>query len=342
MRSRKPVPRNIEPERAPRTTRYIRQIDSIPRDFDWEIYLDNNADLRRAGILDYDAAVRHFLRYGHMENRIYSQSQLGNKHIPVRYDNQGTPHWLKERLSLKKGVVFTCLAGEYDSLKEPNAIDPNWDYICFTDLNIKSKTWKIVPIPTELNHHIPAKKARAIKLMPHRYLPDYDMSVWVDASIQIKRSITEFVAHDFKENDVFAISKHPDRVCIYTEGEAVKKMYKDKADIVDNQLNRYRAERYPTNWGLVQSGIIIRHKTEQVIDFCERWWLEVESGSRRDQLSFNYVLWKKPIPIVPLHARVFCSQFFHLYSHSKNGRAVAVKFRPSYGSLQNFLNGKAV
>jgi len=341
MRSRKPAPRNVEPTQA-RVTRHVRQLDSVPRDFDWQIYLDNNADLRRAGIHDEPAATRHFLRYGHTENRIYSQAQIGTPHAAVRYENVGIPHWLKESLALKRGVVFTCLAGEYDSLKEPNSIDPNWDYVCFTDLNIKSKVWKIVPIPAELNTLIPAKKARAIKILPHRYLPEYDMSVWVDASIQIKRAVTEFVAHDFKEGDVFAISKHPDRVCIYTEGEAVKKMYKDRADVVDAQMNKYRAERYPNNWGLVQSGVIIRKKTEEVIDFCERWWQEVFQHSRRDQLSFNYVLWKKSIPIVPLHARVFCSQFFHLYSHSKNGRAVPVKFRSNYGSLQNYINGKAV
>jgi hypothetical protein len=125
---RKPALRNVEPTQA-RVTRHIRQLDIVPRDFDSQIYLDNNADLRRAGIHDESAAVRHFLRFGHTENRIYSQAQLNTPNPNIRYENIGIPHWLKERLAAKGGVVFTCLAGENDSLKEPNSVDPDWDNI---------------------------------------------------------------------------------------------------------------------------------------------------------------------------------------------------------------------
>jgi hypothetical protein len=336
MRSRRPNERKVEPTQPVR--RFITRMTSLPSDFDWEIYVASNADLSRANINTKEKAEAHFLRYGHAENRVYSKTSKS----PARLDSHQITGWLKEELSKKKGVVFTCLAGEYDSLKEPLVKDPDWDYICFTDLNIKSSCWTILPIPTELREQIDAKKARAIKLLWHRYLPDYDYSVWVDGSILIKKPISEFVSRNFSENDIFAICKHPDRVCVYQEGAAVKKMFKDKADTVDNQLNKYRREKYPENWGMVQSGIIIRKRDDKVIQFGELWWREVEKHSRRDQLSFNYVLWRYSIHIRILNPFLFGSIYFHLYSHSKKGKPTEVKFRPDYGTLINFLNGKPV
>lgn len=32
-----------------------------------------------------------------------------------------------------RSVVYTCLTGGYDSLKEHRYIDNDWDYVCFTD-----------------------------------------------------------------------------------------------------------------------------------------------------------------------------------------------------------------
>ncbi len=32
-----------------------------------------------------------------------------------------------------RSVVYTCLTGGYDSLKEHRYVDDDWDYVCFTD-----------------------------------------------------------------------------------------------------------------------------------------------------------------------------------------------------------------
>jgi hypothetical protein len=48
---------------------------------------------------------------------------------------------------MKKVVVYTAIFGKYDFLESKN---PNVDFICFTDRNLKSNTWKIVivdPLP---------------------------------------------------------------------------------------------------------------------------------------------------------------------------------------------------
>ena len=42
------------------------------------------------------------------------------------------------------------------------------------------------------------------------------------------------------------------------------------------------------------SNVLVReHNNNEVIRLMVEWWNELEKGSRRDQLSFNYVCWKK-------------------------------------------------
>ena len=46
---------------------------------------------------------------------------------------------------------------------------------------------------------------------------------------------------------------------------------------------------------MIQSGILFRkHNNKNVIEFQEKWWNEVLTKSKRDQLSFNYIKWKNP------------------------------------------------
>jgi hypothetical protein len=159
----------------------------------------------------------------------------------------------------------------------------------------------------------------------------------------IKRPVTPFVSQYLvKEGSMFAIPKHPDRICVYEEASAVKRMNKDLSHVVDSQMARYRKQGYPKNWGLVQSGLIIRKNTEDVSYFCNLWWEEIQRGSKRDQLSFNYVLWRYTIPVRVINPSEFGGLYFHLYSHRGKKEPYAVPFRRDYGLLENYLNGKRV
>ena len=49
----------------------------------------------------------------------------------------------------------------------------------------------------------------------------------------------------------------------------------------------------PENYGLVQTNIMVRkHNDQYCKDLMEKWWSELKDYSHRDQLSFNYALWK--------------------------------------------------
>ncbi len=87
------------------------------------------------------------------------------------------------------------------------------------------------------------------------------------------------------------VMKHPTRSCIYDEFHACLDGQRDDRDTMLNQVQRYASAGYPANNGLVATGVMIRRNDKVVLAFCRAWLDELENGSIRDQLSFNYVAW---------------------------------------------------
>jgi hypothetical protein len=48
----------------------------------------------------------------------------------------------------------------------------------------------MMPIPKELQYLSDVKKQRVVKICPHRYLKEYDISIWVDGNFSIVGSIS--------------------------------------------------------------------------------------------------------------------------------------------------------
>ena len=52
-------------------------------------------------------------------------------------------------------------------------------------------------------------------------------------------------------------------------------------------------EGFPKDVGLVQSNVLVRkHKEKTCINLMEQWWEFIKTKSKRDQVSFNYLIWK--------------------------------------------------
>ena len=71
----------------------------------------------------------------------------------------------------------------------------------------------------------------------------------------------------------------------------------DSARVIDRQMARYRQAGFPAWYGLNHAAVILRRHSAAMKNFNQQWWQEICPGSRRDQLSFNYVLWKVGLPI---------------------------------------------
>ena len=72
---------------------------------------------------------------------------------------------------------------------------------------------------------------------------------------------------------------------------------KDAPDLIVAQLAKYEAEGFPRRFGLAECNVIVRrHNDPLVKQAMEIWWDEIEKGSKRDQISFNYALWRADLP----------------------------------------------
>ena len=192
-----------------------------------------------------------------------------------------------------KVVVYTCITGGYDELRKPFKVD-GVDYICFTDnTGMAANGWELKPIPDGLDGLSKVKQQRMVKVLPHKYLPGYDMSIWVDGSVEVKANVIDFIKSVYDEKHSVYIPQHPTRSCIYDECKAVKAIGKDKTDLPDKQMSKYLNEGFPKKYGLVQSNIMLRkHNDKECIKLMDTWAEEIRNFSHRDQLSFNYAVWK--------------------------------------------------
>lgn len=193
-----------------------------------------------------------------------------------------------------KSVVYTCLTGKYDTLKEHKYIDKNWDYVCFTDDEsmLKQKmvgSWQIRPL-------VYAKKDNSLnnryhKIHPHELFPEYDESIYVDGNVDI---CSKYLFNEIcKRNSDLLLPVHYCRNCIYEEFAEVERLNYDSHDVLKKHLEILHQADFPKQFGLGENNILYRkHHGPKMIKVMDDWWYFLEHYSRRDQLSFVFVLWK--------------------------------------------------
>lgn len=207
-------------------------------------------------------------------------------------------------------VVYTCITGHYDRLISHTYICDQWDYICFTDnkelLDKGHPTWKIYPLQyTSLDN---TRNSRWHKVFPDLILSEYDVSLYVDANIDIfTRDLFEYVHCILLNNpdETLAIHKHFSRNCIYKEARECINLQLDCSNIINQHVLKLRELNYPKNNGLQENNIIYRrHHDSRIKGLMEEWWSWITNHSKRDQLSFNYVIWRQNFKI-----HIFKKQF---------------------------------
>ena len=215
-----------------------------------------------------------------------------------------------------KGVVYSAITGNYDVVKEPKYVNPNLDYILFTNNpDIKSDTWKGVQVSNEeqLDN---VRLARKIKIMGHLYLSGYDYSIWVDGKLEITDDLEKYVLENRKTKPILCMN-HYYNDCVYVEKEACCSLGKDDPIIMEKQILRYREEGYPEHNGMIDSCFLVREvNNPDVKQLMETWWSEVLHGSRRDQLSFNYACWKNEMLYDTTLLTLIDNKYIKQYRHN--------------------------
>lgn len=191
-------------------------------------------------------------------------------------------------------VVYTAITGHYDSLKmQPKEATSRTDLVAFVDGEkpVRKTRWRCLSAERAFDDHY--LNAKMHKILSHRSFPDKTYSLWLDGSVVINFTfpVEHLVSAYLADSDV-AVLRHSRRTCIYQEAQAVLHKGLDDPKTILRQIERYTREGYPSNAGLAENCVILRRHTAAVQEFNEAWWEEILKGSRRDQLSFNYVAWK--------------------------------------------------
>jgi len=220
-----------------------------------------------------------------------------------------------------KKCVYLVIIGDYNDLHEPTVITPGWDYICFTDNpKLVSEHWDIRLVADKGN--IGDKKfSRAVWRQPHLYLADYDLSISIGGQSYPNCDLDEFIAKFLSKDDSIDMVMHDRgiRKGVYAEiGKCISKK-KDNPKVLKAQMAHYKEEGLPDDTGLFSGGVIIqKHNRPHVQEHCRLWWEEMKRWSYRDQISFNYVLWKyKLIKVHPFPQDVlrFKGNYFQKRPH---------------------------
>lgn len=215
-----------------------------------------------------------------------------------------------------KGVVYSAITGNYDEIKEPKYVNPEFDYILFTDNpQITSSVWQVRLVENKecLDN---VRLARRIKILGHEYLPEYDYSIWVDGKLEITENLREYI-ENYRRKEPMLCFNHYVNECIYQEADACISLQKDVLGIIEKQTQKYMSEGYPVKNGLIDSALIVRElKNERVQQVMDTWWNEVLYGSRRDQLSFNYACWKHNFLYDSTDLFIYGNKYVQIHGHN--------------------------
>ncbi|MDY0402704.1 glycosyltransferase domain-containing protein [Sulfurovum sp.] len=214
-----------------------------------------------------------------------------------------------------KLVVYTALLGNYDDLIDPKEKFEECDFICFTDQeHLQSDIWEIRII--EECDLSPNMMNRKYKILPHLFLGEYESSLYVDANIAILGNPLELVNKYLTKYDM-AVPKHFARACVYAEAKECVILGKTKYQETKNQMNIYENEGFPVNFGLGENNIIFRkHKNEKIVKLMNDWWNELNTQTKRDQLSLAYVLWKNGEKFNYMDESARGNRYFKIKPHS--------------------------
>ena len=228
----------------------------------------------------------------------------------------------------KKYVLYSCISGNYDSLKDPVFYDPNFDYVFYvTTIKQNSNIWKIKHIDGKYVKMDNTRKCRMVKMKPYKYVPEYEISLYMDSHLNYNYNLTEFIQENIDSTHYLYVKRHPIRSNIFQEEKACELYVKDKEDLMKNQLESYVqngfSEEINNKFGLIENGIMIRyHHNIDLIRLLKMWWFEVKTWSCRDQLSFNFAAWR-----VNASFKYFNdSSFFCARGHSSGEKGFQIEF----------------
>lgn len=264
-------------------------------------YLRHYGDVAQAGI----NPLLHYILNGRCEGRSSkasvalnekhgTQANLSNFSANLSEHLKVTKSYMKRKSRNNKIVVYTALISDYDSLKAPLRLDPEIDYVCFTDNFFPGLHGWEFRAPAFF-HDDPTRIARYHKTHPYLLFPDHEVAVWIDATLLIRETcdIQSLVRQHQVSGAVVSTCAHPYRSDVFDEYEACSRQGKDDNVKMRAQVERYQKAGLQRDSGLAETMVVISCPRERTVrKLFKTWWREIEIGSRRDQISLPYACYE--------------------------------------------------
>ena len=184
-------------------------------------------------------------------------------------------------------IAYTCVYGGRDRYVEPAVSHIGLEL--FTDCPIPTQRARVrLDGPSWITD--PVRRSRCVKILPHLWLPDHDVSLWVDASMTWAGTSPLALADTYLKDADIAVVRHYKWDCLYDEAEECVQLGLDDERLIRDQMSKYEFDGFPRHAGLFYTCIVLRRNTPEIQRFNEAWWAELCRVTRRDQLSLPYVL----------------------------------------------------
>ncbi len=276
--------------------------------FDNNHYLANHPELMLSGPCPLTHWSMSTVKFAHRSVRSVAEDAPGYYRGNRPYTHT-SPALMRARRDdylrlrkVKNRIAFcTSIIGDYDTLRLPEHLSPEVDYHLFTDQPLHG--YGVFNVHQIQPHHAydKTRSARYLKLHLYTLLPDYDVIIYADANVMVKGNLAVIACNFAGTEAPVAFVPHPARKCLYEEAVACFAAQRDTAERIVPQMSAYRLDAFPSDQGLIEGNLFaLRPNQPAATRFFSAWWEELEKGSRRDQLSANYVIWKQCLQHVAL------------------------------------------
>jgi GT2 family glycosyltransferase len=188
-----------------------------------------------------------------------------------------------------KICVYTVLIGHGKQLTEqPVAAGSEIPFICFSDIpSLESDSWQVRSVTPVFGAD--AMRSQAfLKLQPHRLLPEFDLSLYIDNTVVLTERPEEIFERMMPASGLGIFRQRGRRIVLDEFLAAIRGGQDDPIRLFE-QLQYYLSE---FSKGLLERPywteiIICQHKNLEVAAVLDVWQAHVMRFSRRDELSAN-------------------------------------------------------
>lgn len=199
----------------------------------------------------------------------------------------------------------------------PSCSQVQCDYHCFTESNL----------PYPLPHLSPRLQGKYVKILTHRFMPSYDVYVWIDGRIEItdKAFVAKMV--DKLGASEVVIAKHNWRLNVYDEIDFILDKIRTGDEYLvkryghepfDDERMFYLRERLPKEVPLYTCAIFARRNEPRLNRVFEDWWLRSLEFTLFDQAMFSFVAWKHKLKLFEFNSADLYGGSVIIHKHISN------------------------